>query len=233
MIPVPIGYFSKQTMRRSTSPDLPPNVDELCNVACASPGPDGWIDLWLHNDMWLYDTELLAWAVATDIGNLRQLRERISARWDGVPGSFQKAMNQYIIRHTVLPEGNIPEQDACCGWDLYAYKAFSVRFESGREEPYSLSRLNVQPIPANYERLGYDPVSRENENTFSHSPLFCNGWWDRVSINRFCLLDDPSEAFRLARHFSDGKFISPGHYAGPAEPGPYFVLEVLRRKRPA
>ena len=51
-------------------------------------------------------------------------------------------------------------------------------------------------------------------------------------VNRYCLLDDVCEAFRLAQHFSDGKFVAPGQYFGPAEPGPYLVLEVLRKRRP-
>jgi len=67
-------------------------------------------------------------------------------------------------------------------------------------------------------------------NVFEHSPLWCNGWWSKVAVNRYCLLDEVEEAFRLARHFSDGHQEKPGSYVGPAEPGPYFVVEVLRRR---
>ena len=55
-----IGYFAKKT---ATRPDWlkAPSVEEICSVAgCISVGPEGWIDRWEHNDMWVFDTPELA-----------------------------------------------------------------------------------------------------------------------------------------------------------------------------
>ena len=92
MTPHLIGYFPKRTLRRATGWKLPPpRLDELCNVACASDEPANWTDLWLHNEMWVYDTELLAWAVATDLTNLKCLTEQASSQPYAGPGSVDQA----------------------------------------------------------------------------------------------------------------------------------------------
>src|SRR5262245_50352750 len=62
----PIGYFPKRTMKR---PDWlkAAGVEEVCSVStCVSKGPDGWIDQWRHNEMWVYDTPELALSVVPD-----------------------------------------------------------------------------------------------------------------------------------------------------------------------
>lgn len=64
--PTLIGYFPKRTMKR---PDWlkAAGVEEVCSVStCVSDGPDGWIDHWRHNDMWVYDTPELAWSVVPE-----------------------------------------------------------------------------------------------------------------------------------------------------------------------
>ena len=63
MTPMPIGYFPKRTMKR---PDWlkSADVDEVGSVSNhVSEGPEDWIDQWLHNNMWLYDTLELARSV--------------------------------------------------------------------------------------------------------------------------------------------------------------------------
>jgi hypothetical protein len=63
MEPVLIGYFPKHV---ATCPDTleAAGVKEVCSVSeCISPGPDGWIDRWLHNETWAFDDEQAAWAV--------------------------------------------------------------------------------------------------------------------------------------------------------------------------
>lgn len=62
-IPILIGYFPKRTLKR---PDWikAAGVDEVCSVStCISAGPAGWINQWLHNEMWVYETPELAWSV--------------------------------------------------------------------------------------------------------------------------------------------------------------------------
>jgi hypothetical protein len=61
-----IGYFAKRTTKR---PDWlkAARVEEVCSVStCVSEGPDGWIDQWRHNEMWVYDTPELALSVVPD-----------------------------------------------------------------------------------------------------------------------------------------------------------------------
>src|SRR5262249_13619012 len=53
-----IGYFAKVPGRR---PDWlrAPQVEWVCSVSdcsCASKSPERWIDHWLHNQLWLFDT---------------------------------------------------------------------------------------------------------------------------------------------------------------------------------
>jgi hypothetical protein len=106
---------------------------------------------------------------------------------------------------------------------LYAYFMFPVRFDGGREEPYELPALSVEPLPSSFIRLGYDAVSRSTGNDFECSPLSCNGMAEHVPVNRHCLVDTEQEAFKLAREFS----------AGNCETGPYYVVEVWSRANAA
>jgi hypothetical protein len=173
--PTFIGYFLKRTVKR---PDWLKNagVEEICSVSsCISTVPDDGIDQWRHNELWVYDTEEIAW--------------------------------------------NVVPPEARHQFDLYAYFMFPVRFDGGREEPYELPPLNVQPLPSSFVRLGYDAVSRSTGNNFECSPLSCNYMAEHVPVNRYCLVDTEQEAFELAREFS----------AGNCEPGPYYVVEVWKR----
>lgn len=66
MEPTLIGYFPKQVV---ATPDWleAAGVKEVCSVSeCISPGPDGWINHWAHNDTWAFDDEAAAWAVVPD-----------------------------------------------------------------------------------------------------------------------------------------------------------------------
>lgn len=235
MDPVLIGYFPKRTIRRTNGAVWHcPVAEEVCNVACASPEPEGWVDSWLHNGMCVYDTELRAWAAATDTANLERLADQISkqptTREEATRARFEQAMDRYIARHVVPPGEAVEPCDDRFQWDIYAYRMFPVRFADGNDEPFEFPELNVQPVPADYERLGFDPVSRSKGNLFEHSPLFCNGLYADVAVNRHFLLDNLDEAFRLARHWSISHYTPEGAYAGNAEPGPYHVIEVLCRR---
>lgn len=64
--PTLIGYFPKRTLKR---PDWlkAADVEEVCSVStCISEAPGGWIDHWLHNEMWVYDSPELAWRVVPE-----------------------------------------------------------------------------------------------------------------------------------------------------------------------
>jgi hypothetical protein len=64
--PTLIGYFPKRTLKR---PDWlkAAGVEEVCSVSTrVSEAPDGWIDHWRHNEMWVYDSPELAWSVVPE-----------------------------------------------------------------------------------------------------------------------------------------------------------------------
>lgn len=62
MSPTLIGYFPKRTAKRPEW--VTADVEEVCSASeCISSGPDGWIDHWKHNDLFLFDSPEVAEAV--------------------------------------------------------------------------------------------------------------------------------------------------------------------------
>jgi hypothetical protein len=237
MTPVLIGYFPRR--RRSRAEDaraqaLPPQIEEFCNVGHMRDGtPQDWVELWLHNALWLYSTEAQAWGAAVDTANLRRIFTEESRRWDGVRGSVQRIMHQHIACHVPSPKASCSPTDPRFNWQLHAYRMFPIRFANGAEESYEVEPGDlepVQPLPGDYVSLGLDVVSRHCENMFECSPLNCNGHYDTVTVNRYCLLDQFENAVQLARYWSGGKYNAELAFVGPAEPGPYFIIEVLRKR---
>jgi hypothetical protein len=58
-----IGYFPKKTVQK---PDFlkVENVENICSAStCISEGPEGYIDLWLQNECFLYDSVATAKAI--------------------------------------------------------------------------------------------------------------------------------------------------------------------------
>jgi hypothetical protein len=60
MAPVLAGYMPKRTMRgEEWMREVP--FKEVCSVSnCMSKEPEGWIDSWIHNELWCFDTPKLA-----------------------------------------------------------------------------------------------------------------------------------------------------------------------------
>lgn len=235
MTPVLIGYFPRRPrLRTEDRRALPPQIEEFCNVGYLRDGaPPDWVGLWLHNAIWLYSTGAQAWAAAVDTENLRRIYTEESRRWDGVRGSIQRIMHEYIARHVPSPKASFSATDPRLCWHLYAFRMFPIRFANGGDEPLEIAEDDfqpVEPLPESYVSLGLDVVSRHCENMFDCSPLNCNEHYDSVTVNRFCLLDHYETAAQLARHWSTGKFNTEGAFVGPADPGPYFIVEVLRKR---
>jgi hypothetical protein len=108
-------------------------------------------------------------------------------------------------------------------YHLYAYRMLAHIFESGVSSPFETPNFPVQPIPITYISLGFDVANgspgRDILPFFGCSPLSCNGIAKEVKVNKFCLLPTLDMAIDLALRLS----------MGGAEPGPYFVIEVLRQ----
>ena len=233
MQPILIGYFPK---RIAPPPRLvaSPQVRELCNVGfCDGLAPKGWRDAWLHNEFWLYDTEMLAWGVALQTENLRRMLDELGKTWDGVRGSAQRAMAKFIAQHVPPPAACAEWTGSEPRWQLFAYRIYPTVFVPGGVVPIEFPSLEVEPLPADYERLGYDPVSVPTpepgyeglRGNFAHSSLspFCNGLCGNIPVNRFCLLDTEAEGLRRAEEFANGG----------GEPEPYALVEVWRKRWPA
>lgn len=107
-------------------------------------------------------------------------------------------------------------------FELHAYGLLPVRFTQGRREDAAVAAGSATPPGDDFEPLGYDVVSRGRSSFFECSPLSCNGWASEVQVNRHCLLDDGDEALRRAAEAEAGNF----------EPGDYYVMRVLRARRP-
>jgi hypothetical protein len=111
-------------------------------------------------------------------------------------------------------------------YQVLAYRVFPALFAAGREGPLAVEPQEAVPLPAGYERLGFDAVELRAGWSFGCSPLSCNGLASEdgpVRVNRSCLIATAAEAFAVARGFSVRK----------PEPGPNCVVEVWRKGPPA
>jgi len=109
---------------------------------------------------------------------------------------------------------------------LFAYRMFPVRYRLGSSEEYQLPPVSPISLDSSFELLGFDLVPRSYDNAFECSPLWCNRLAEKVTANRFCLLDTAEQAFALAPTLE-----VPGQPLR-GEPGPYHIVEVWRQ-RPA
>ena len=104
------------------------------------------------------------------------------------------------------------------GFAVFAYRLHPVQFAKGQIQHIVIDELSVEPLPAGFESLGFDIVSKSISAYFECSPLSCNGMANEVPVNRFCLVDGLDQAVSLAERFSREE----------PEPGPYYVLDVQR-----
>ena len=103
-------------------------------------------------------------------------------------------------------------------FQLLAYRLLPVRFRKGSPEPVEVSPSRIAPLSPDFRSLGFDVVSKSASAGFECSPLSCNLMALAVAVNRHCLVDGLDAAEELARRFS----------LEEPEPGPYYVVEVLR-----
>jgi hypothetical protein len=111
-------------------------------------------------------------------------------------------------------------------FQIFAFRVLPTQFQDGEPQPFSVPTFQVEPIPEHFHRLGFDIANAMPGYSvlpfFNCSPLSCNGIAKEMQVNQYCLLDSIEQATDLAMRLS----------IGGAEPGPYFVLEVLRSGRP-
>jgi hypothetical protein len=76
----------------------------------------------------------------------------------------------------------------------------------------------AEPIPGSFVSLGFDVANKTYSPFFECSPLSCNGMAEEVPVNRSCLIETLEDAIAFAERCAREE----------PEPGPYYVLEVLR-----
>ena len=192
-----------------------PAVEEVCTVVAHIPFPDrlrpeNWYHQHRHNALRHFDSEEIAWTVLRDEIHIRLERD----------DSLDPPWRVEIAR--------LPVEK----FDLYAFKVLPVRFVNGEQEKFVLPELRIAPIPADYERLGYDAVGWNNWAPFECSPLICNGEAVHQSVNRYCLFDEMGPALELARRYSGTRVATALARLRTLQPGPYCVVEVWRKAKP-
>lgn len=118
-----------------------------------------------------------------------------------------------------LADGVIPDGERAV-FDRYAYGLWPQVFDFEVVRAFEIPRLSVRPLSEAYERLGWDVVTRSSGTSFECSPLSCNYRALHTPVNRYCLLEDVATACAFA-HNCRGI---------GCEPGPYYVVEVWRRR---
>ncbi|MEO8427798.1 MAG: hypothetical protein ABI651_11875 [Verrucomicrobiota bacterium] len=161
------------------------------------------------------------WLKTAGVEEICSVSDCISKGPDGWVNHWRH--NDMSVYDTPASAWSVVPENARQEFDLYAYCLFSTRFVEGKQEPFEIPPLNVEPLPRSFVRLGYDAVSRSCGSNFECSPLSCNYLAGRVIVSRYCLVDTESEAVELAREFS----------LGGCEAGPYHVVEVWRNSNEA
>jgi hypothetical protein len=103
---------------------------------------------------------------------------------------------------------------------------------NGEQQDFELPELHVAPVPADYERLGFDAAGWNNWAPFECSPLVCNGEASRQHVNRCCLFDEVGPALEVARRYSGSVQESFWPDFNNCKPGTYCVVEVWRKAKP-
>ena len=99
-----------------------------------------------------------------------------------------------------------------------AYRLWDESFDQGRCTSLELSDIEASSPGPEYSVVGYDAVTEEGY--FGHSPLSCNYGARTFAVNMFCLFPTLEEALAGGMKFGGGEW----------EPGPYCVVEVLRKR---
>lgn len=128
--------------------------------------------------------------------------------------------NDHGFYDTEDAAGSVVPADAATAYDLYAYELVPVEYAE------ELAPIAVTPapgaVPADYEFLGYDVVSRSIAAFFECSPLSCNLGANTFRVNRYCLVDTLEEAYATLSGI--------GAAGAGYEPGPYFLFAIHRKR---
>lgn len=160
-------------------------------------------------------------AIPTGWSSLRQVTEicSVSCHVNSTPdGCFERWVHNRLGFFSTLADARAAIATHPESFVVFAYRLLMVRFAAGRQEALLPDDSLAESIPCSFVSRGFDVVSRSVTSFFECSPLSCNGMADEVPVNSGCLVETVEEAIALAERFS----------LEQPEPGPYYVVEVLR-----
>jgi hypothetical protein len=161
------------------------------------------------------------WLKAPGVKEICSVSNCISKGPDGWAGSSSSgSLNGWGLSNRHEDARQLVGEEIAGAWDLFGYELVPVRYVGGVREGLDVGSDSVDPLPKDFESLGYDVVSRGRSDFFECSPLSCNGWAEEVGANEHCLVDLLDEAHRLASIAE----------ASGCEPGDYHVVRVWRRR---
>ena len=136
------GYFAKMIVKKPESLHVQ-GVREICSVStCISPGPDGWVDQWRHNEFGWFNTIVDAWSVVPE---LERPRYRLFAYRIGLT-RFRKGEPLNVSVPADVHPVPIPAGFASLGYDAVSkYMESVLGFECS---PLSCNAMAGE-IPAN------------------------------------------------------------------------------------
>jgi hypothetical protein len=106
---------------------------------------------------------------------------------------------------------------------VFAYRLHPEFHREGHALPVVIPEdVTPDPIPSSFRRLGFDAVSHSMTDVLGLecSPLSCCGTAAALGANEWCLFPTLDAAVDAARTWS----------VGGAEPGDYYVVEVLEQQ---
>lgn len=125
---------------------------------------------------------------------------------------------QWLYDTVALAASVVPpeERDA---FTIVGYRVAATMLDEGHEVPLDEAIQPPLGPEAGFESVGFDAVGL-HQKTFACSPLSCNRGAESFATNEECLFRTAADAMAAAREFSRGNW----------EPGPYWIVEVLRRR---
>jgi hypothetical protein len=153
---------------------------------------------------------------------------------------ISKGPDGWVDRWLHNPLGFFPSEEIAWGvvgvdreaYDMYAYRMIEAAFQPGggarsfdQHECRSFeASVLAEPLPADYELLGWDVAGNwlgwQQSMSFECSPLTCNGMAREIETNRHGLIWTLAEAIPAALQIGIEQ----------PEPGTYYLLEVWRKR---
>jgi hypothetical protein len=162
------------------------------------------------------------WLAAPSVAEICSVSECVSA---GPPGWIQQWLHNSLgwFNHVADVARVVPSTEERGQYRVFAYRLHPEFYRDGSAMPVVIpSDVAPDPVPGTFQSLGFDTASHSMSDVLGLecSPLSCNGIAADLAANAHCLFVTLAEALAAAKAFS----------IGGAEPGDYYVVEVLEEQ---